>query len=185
MKRIVTIVSALSLLLTAQAMAEPYGWTLSLSNSDPMANTGATFPGFGTVYLWLNCTTPLDPGGAAAFGAEVGFTGFSTIAGFTPSAGVLNAGSATHPLLAIGGCPVGPVVVGSFTVIGVSGTMCLGTVADPDVITVDCDLITPTEFPSAVIGMDNAGGVPCSTGTQCPLISVEANTWGSVKSLYR
>lgn len=180
MKRILTIVSVLSLVLASGAMAEPYGWSLSFSSTDPDVNAGAALPGFGTVYLWLRCTTDVDPGGAAAYGAHVSATGGAFIAGFTPSAGVLNAGNATDLLLAVGGCPTIATVIGSFTVVGGVTDLCM-----ENAITVDCDLITPTEYASAVIGASAGGGVVCVTGTQCEPVSTEESSWGSIKGLYR
>jgi hypothetical protein len=181
MKRILTIVSVLSLalVLTSGAMAagETYGWTLSLSNTDPLVNAGAAFGGVGTAYLWLNCNS-VD--GAAAFGCNVTATNGAIVAGFTASPGVLNAGTATAPALAIGGCPSGPFLAGSFLVVGAATDMCLDTA-----ITVDCDQIHPTEWPSAVIGLSAGGGVVCETGDQCTPVSTEESSWGSIKTLYR
>lgn len=163
--------------VTAEAYGEYYGWTLSFTDTDPEQNVGPAFPGFGTVYLWMFCNQ-ID--GAAAYGANVTATNGAFIAGFTPVAGVLNAGTATALALAIGGCPNGPIVIGSFTVVGTATDMCMDTA-----ITVDCDQITPTEWASAVRGLSAGGGTICETGDLCIGDATAASSWGAIKGLYR
>lgn len=157
-----------------------YAWSLSFSDTDPLANEGPALAGFGTVYLWLSCSAN---DGAAAFGGHVTATGGAFLAGFTPSASVLNAGTATDLLLAVGGCPSGAYLVGSFTVIGSATDMCIDNPT-----TVNCDLINPIEFPSAFTGVSAGGGTVCEFGNvfcETGPTSVEESSWGSIKGLYR
>jgi len=183
MKRILTVVSVLSLVLATGAMALDYGWTLSTSNSDPLVNTGAPLPGTGSIYLWLNCNL-VD--GAAAFGAHVTATNAAVIAGFTPVSGVLNAGTATDPQLAIGGCPDGPFLVGSFFMVGAAFDMCLENLDLGGGLprTVDCNQITPTEFDSDVIGLA-LDTTPCMNAAQECTDATEPASWGQIKGMYR
>lgn len=173
--RLLVLVSLLLLVSASGVLAQEYGWTLSFSSSEPLVSIGPAFPGLGTVYLWLFCNYG---DGAAAYGANVTATNGAFIAGFTPVTGVLNAGTATALLLAIGGCPDGPVLVGSFTVVGTATEMCMDTA-----ITVDCDLIAPGEYPSYVRGLSAGGGGVC--GHLCEFVATEESSWGSLKGLYR
>jgi len=99
--------------------------------------------------------------------------------------GVLNAGTGTDPQLAIGGCPDGPFLVGSFFMVGAAFNMCMENLDLGGGLprTVDCNQITPTEFDSAVIGL-GLDTAPCENGT-CSTIAVEPTTWSTIKSLYR
>jgi hypothetical protein len=75
-------------------------------NTDP-------FPlGTGQLYLWYYCTS--HPWGLAAAEFDVG--GSIAVHSFTPMNGFTNAGDATHLLLAVGGCPGGPLLAGTFQV---------------------------------------------------------------------
>ncbi|MBZ0267936.1 hypothetical protein K8I85_07260 [bacterium] len=187
MKRILTIVSVLSLVLAAGAMAEPYGWTVSLSSTDPDVNSGPAGGGFTTTtfYLWLKCSTDPLPGGAAAAGMTATVAGGAFPGGFNNEAFVLNAGDGTNLQLAIGGCPAGPIVVGNWGHLNTDGSgisVCL----EAGGLTVDCDQITPTEYPHASIGATTiAGDAPCVVGELCPVVSNEEASWGSIKGLYR
>ena len=92
MKRILTIVSVLSLVVASGAMAEDYGWSLSGSAADATVNTGpavASTPF--SVFLHLECA-PFDGISAAEFSMSTNFFD----AGFTPLAGALNAGTSVH-----------------------------------------------------------------------------------------
>lgn len=184
MKRIRTIrrafalASLLSLVLVPGAMAGLYSWSLSFSDTDPQVNAGPSLPVVGEVYLWLFCSDE----GAAAFSAEFTATNGAFLAAFTPVPGVSFTGILPSPQLVLGGCPSGPFLVGSFTVIGVDTDICL-----ENAITVDCDPVDPMGWPSGVIGASAGGGTVCELGNvfcEGP-VSTRENSWGSVKGLYR
>jgi hypothetical protein len=187
MKRILTIAFALTL-LASSAFAEDYQWTLSLSNTDPFVNTGAPVAGLVPVYLWLAGNVPglPDPGCAAAAEFDMDITNWSNF-GFSPVAGVLNAGNENALLLAIGGCPQGPFLAGSFNLFdgtGAGGDACLvPSAANGFNVTVDCDPIAPQNHDNAIIGVSTIGD-PCEVG-QLGEVAVEASTWGALKGLYR
>ena len=89
-----------------------FGWSISRSATDPFENTASSGIGSGQLYLWYYCTS--HPFGLATAEFDVG--GTIAVHSFTPMNGFLNAGDATHLLLAVGGCPWGPVVAGTFQV---------------------------------------------------------------------
>ena len=92
-----------------------YGWSISSSSTDPFVNSGTLPEVVTSLYLWLHCTAG---GGMAAaeFQIEMDDSVFLPVA-FTPQNGFLNAGTVTHILVAVGGCPTGPVVAGTWTVL--------------------------------------------------------------------
>lgn len=89
-----------------------FGWTISGSITDPLYNQSTQPLGTGHLFLWYYCT--FDRYGLAAAEFDVG--GTIAVHSFTPLNGFLNGGDATHLLLAVGGCPPGPVVAGMFQV---------------------------------------------------------------------
>ena len=89
-----------------------FGWTISGSQTSPYENTAAAPGGTGQLYLWYVCGS--HPQGLASSEFDVG--GTIAVHSFTPLNGFLNAGDATHLLLAIGGCPMGPILAGTFQV---------------------------------------------------------------------
>jgi hypothetical protein len=89
-----------------------FGWTISGSATDPLYNQSAQPLGTGQLFLWYYCT--FDRYGLAAAEFDVG--GTIAVHSFTPMNGFLNAGDATHLRLAVGGCPMGPIVAGTFQV---------------------------------------------------------------------
>ncbi len=183
MKRVLTIAAAL-LVFAAPSFAQlKYGWTISSSASDPFVNSGPTSAAPFTLFLWYYCSTD---DGMTAFEADITLPAGVLNFGFTPQNGYLNAGGAGNLLLAVGGCPTGPVVAGSWTFFGSTpGDICLvpsafsGTRA-----TVDCDIVVPHVIPIEAKGFDyGADGLSCDEDL-C-VVSVESSSWGSVKSLYR
>jgi hypothetical protein len=91
-----------------------FGWTISASDTDPR-KTVAAIGGQRTLYLWLVCV--------ACGGAQHGLSaavfdleGSATVVSFTPVNGFLNAGTDTEILMAVGACPVGPVVAAEIVV---------------------------------------------------------------------
>ena len=183
MKRILTIAAVLAV-MAAPAFAADYGWTISASGTDPFVNQGPINPAPTTLFLWLQCTGA-DGMSAAEFDAipPAGYLNF----GFTPQNGFLNAGGAGDLLLAVGGCPTGPVVAGSWTFFGsTAGQVCLlPSVRSGVNVTVDCDPVNPQQHPNATIGYGIGSAPTCNDGQPLCLVAVEPSSWGSVKSLYR
>jgi hypothetical protein len=198
MKKVTRLAIACVLTLAASTAALAgggtgrYEWRISFSNSDPYAQTGADFASFGNLYLWvIGCNSvPAGPGLASAE-FDVVATGW-TVVGFAPANGFLNAGGPSDPLLAVGGCPAGPVIAGSWTVLGTAGKMSLKeSVRSSTCATVDCDGVTPQlwSWPDEMLvaGAISAGqaGIVNTWGNGCGADPVDASSWGSVKSLYR
>lgn len=170
-----------AILLPAASLAQDYGWKVSASPVDPNLNEGSVPPGIANLYLWLSCTTS-HLGGASAMETEAAVSPGNTILGFVTSGVVLNAGDATHLLLAFGGCPTGPVAVGYWIVLKQAPLeLCLGGTN----VTVDCDP-APTAWPHEWLGFKDSGG-PCGLTTECGIIhvGVDDSSWGSIKGLYR
>ena len=55
MKRILTIISVLTLVMASGAVAEEYGWSISNSSTDAFSNTGVPVPALSDLYLWFVC----------------------------------------------------------------------------------------------------------------------------------
>lgn len=91
--------------------SHPYGWTLSASPTDPHVNTGSLAIGVDSLFVFLSCTR--DGGAAAAGFSFLPDDPGLVVTGFEPVPGVLNAGTATDPLLAIGGCPRNATLIGT------------------------------------------------------------------------
>ena len=92
-------------------------------------------------------------------------------------------------LIAVGGCPTEPMPVGDFLMIDATG---LGLQLYPcpsaqNDLNVSVNCVALQMYPNDYVGYasdgspapTNCGGIPCA------LVSVEASSWGSVKSLYR
>lgn len=174
--------------LGASAQQYRYGWTISKSSTDPFVNTGAPTPGIDNLFLWFQCST-VDGLAAVDFVVNVEPPGSIAILAFTPSNGFLNAGSPTALLLAVGGCPAGPVLAGNWIVNRSSaGALCFGPgITFPTPVAVDCAL-DPQAYECDFIGYDDNGS-PCehyvSGVALCQTTAVEDTSWGAIKSLYR
>jgi hypothetical protein len=185
MKRSLTILAALAILVTASSAfgQAQFGWTISGSSANPDANTGAATNTVATLYLWLQCGTGQ---GMASAEFDLGTGGSMSVLAFTALNGFLNAGGATNLLLAVGGCPNGPVVAGSVLVLDLPGDVCIvPAAANGNNVTVECGTL-------ALIANDYRGyanlGPPCDSTpsvTLCDIYAVEDDSWGSIKSLYR
>lgn len=184
MNRIPTILAALLVAWASSSHAQThtYGWTISSSNTDPLANSGSVTGAPQSLYLWLQCAAP-EGMSAAEFDLQLpgGVLNF----GFNTQNGFLNAGGSGNLLLAVGACPAGPVIAGSWTVFNTAaGDYCLVASAGSGTIaTVDCNIVTPGVWPITQRGYSTSGAAACTEGL-C-VISVEPTTWGGVKSLYR
>lgn len=184
MKRFLTIWVFVCLLAAAPAAfaQNTYGWTISSSNSDPFVNTGSVTGAPLALYLWLQCAQPAGMSAAEFdFQTPPGVLNF----GFTAQNGFLNAGGNSNLLLAVGGCPTGPVSAGVWNVFNTAaGTYCLvNSAANGIRVTVDCDPINPQGWPIGAKGFAVDGASSCDESL-C-IISVEPTSWGEVKSLYR
>ena len=180
MKRFLTIVSALCLcaVMSTNAQAAIYGWTLSKSSTDPLVQTGSPNAGTDNIYLWFYCS---DEGMSAA---EMTLSSVppGQVLAFNVMNGFLNAGTATNLLLAVGGCPSSTVVAGSILINHfVPVTVCLGGAN----VTVDCSPI-PDSWPHDHKGYADLSLPSCLNDTPklCP-ISVEETSWSTIKSFYR
>lgn len=184
MKRFLTTWVFVSLLATAPAAysQNTYGWTISSSNSDPFVNTGTVTGAPLSIYLWLQCA---QPAGMSAAEFDLQLPAGASNFGFTAMNGFLNAGGSSNLLLAVGGCPTGPVVAGSWTVFNTGvGSYCLvNSAANGIRVTVDCDPINPQGWPIGAKGFAVDAASSCDEGL-C-IVSVEPSSWGEVKSLYR
>ena len=113
MKRFLTILFVLA--LATSVSARDFGWTLSNSPTDALANSGTFTAGILTLYLHYYCTN--DGNGLASAEFDIQSTSAANLVlAFTALNGFLNAGGATNLLLAVGGCPYGPVAAGNFLI---------------------------------------------------------------------
>ena len=195
MKRLLTILSLIAIVampvaVLAEGEAAPYEWSISDSNQDPFVNTDTT-TGFHTVYLWFACSRSANDGGpggmaAAEFALVTTPPGANLHVASNVVNGYLNAGSATNLLLAVGGCPTGPVVAANLLVIiNVPGNMDLAPSSTQTKGTVDC-AVNPSLWPIDWRGIGFLGLTPHGKGKGgCTPVSVEESTWGSIKGLYR
>ncbi len=151
MRRALACVLAL-LVPSAPASAAQYGWSISASDIDPHVHTGGNATGFGHLYLWYECN--LDAG-LSSVDLSLAAVGVAVV-GFTPLNGFVNAGSATHLLLAVASCPNAPVLAGQIPVIfsGVPASLCI----DPGGIAVDC---IPSVWPIYTVGWDALSPPSC------------------------
>jgi hypothetical protein len=188
MKRFLTICSVVTVLaLAVNANAQQrYGWTVSGSPTAPCQTTGNfAVGGLATLFLWYTYNSPAGMS-AADISVVLNPIGSVNVLAFNTANGFLNAGNANNLLLAVGGCPNGPVNAGSWLALPVmpAWEFCLGG----NNVTVNCD-INPIPFPNDTHGFAN-GGAPtaCVNGMDdnCqPTTSVESSSWGTIKSLYR
>jgi len=172
-----------------------YDWSVSSSNSTPDANTGPDGTGgVNTVYLWLVMGCNTLPGFPGMASADIGLypVGDWTILAFNVLNGFLNAGNSTKLLLAVGGCPTGPVVAGEILALGTAGGIRLGigTVSPPTSGTVDCTADPQLwSWPEFVryrgFKTDGSAGTLQDHGNGCTANPVDESSWGSIKSHYR
>jgi hypothetical protein len=181
-----TFIISLELLLSfgiaAKSFAlheEAYAWTASHSSVDPLVNTGSPNGSLDTLFLWFYCS----PEGMAAAEIDLVSTPPGQVVAFNVMNGYLNAGNATHLLLAVGGCPNAPVVAGSILFLHFAPVaICLGGAN----VTVDCSQ-DPQAWPHDCKGYADLGLPPCLSDTPdlCFELSVEKSSWGTIKGLYR
>lgn len=173
---------SLSLLTPAVLSAGQYGWSISASSTDPAVNQGTLQTGSVNLYLWYACA---DDGGMAA--AEFRLDSLdpaNVLVSFTTMNGFLNAGTFPDMLLAVGGCPTGPVVAGRLNVSSVvPGDYCVvPSELSARRLVVDC---TITGYPLQAKGYSSRGTMPLCYEPLCPDVSVEGSSWGRIKGIYR
>lgn len=164
------------------AGASPYRLSISASNVVASQNASAPTGSIRQLYLWLVCAST----GVSALECEM--SGSLAPLGFVTGPGIINAGTGTHLLLAITGCPhnAPALILGYWYVYDTGGSLCGG--GSPPASIVDCD-VDPSVFEPQIIGFASNGAPPCTTGTSdCIIVggvSVEQGTWGRTKDLYR
>ncbi|MCA9751265.1 MAG: hypothetical protein KC591_03675 [Gemmatimonadetes bacterium] len=94
---------------------DDYGWSISSSSTNSSLFSGPLSSNIDYLYLWLTCTTT-EGIAAMECGLESDNTVFVPLA-FEPMNGALNAGTATHLILAVGGCPREPFLIGRILVL--------------------------------------------------------------------
>ena len=185
MKRAVAIIALLAIVSIAStpiAYGTEFAWTISSSDISPTENTGLPANGIATLYLWL-CGSGE---GMASAEFDLCVNDNLQLLAFTPATGFLNAGGASNLLLAAAGCPIGPVVAGDILVLDLGGDICLcPAAANGNNVTVECT--TLALIPNQYRGYSSFG--PNCESPQfpnlCGPVSVDDDSWGSIKSLYR
>jgi hypothetical protein len=189
MKRLLLVLGMIGALASNAAAQTPlYGWTLSNSTTDPFDNSGAVSGQPINAYLWYACN---GPEGISAAEFDLAFSeGSGTVSSFTPLNAWLNAGTATHLLLA-DDCESAPILAGRIELeFGTSGSsLCIvPDSTDGNNVSVDCSW-TANLWPNQTVGLTTGSAPPCDdrvSGTLCTRpVAVEPDTWGKVKSAYR
>jgi hypothetical protein len=185
MRRFVTIVSVLAVLLVASnafaSNANQFGWTISVSATDYTQNTGEPLGGPGTLYLWIGCSSGITRAAASEFGLS-GTIVVSSVAGSAPQ--YLFSGAPTDLLGVYDRAPACPTMVGIVTVFDVAGgSLCLvPSGANDRNLTIGTD---GNGYSNGFIGYSSDGSSPGASSTFCSPIAVESENWGSIKSMYR
>jgi len=186
MKRFMTIFAlAMLVMAPAAANAQQYGWTISSSTADPYVNTGGTVGTLAFIYLWLACTTT-DGVSAAEMDLAYSPAGLGVNIAVTAQNGFLNAGAGNALLLATA-CQNGPIVAAQIIYQALApGELCLVPSAANNLnVSVDCtNFLT---WNNETIGFSFGGAaLTCDDGAPlCQTISVEEQSWGQIKGLYR
>lgn len=166
-----------------------YDWYLSFSETNPYIQGRPPAAGVQEIYLWL-AVAWMD--GMAAAEMVVRSSPGLEFLGFEPRNGFLNAGTGNHLLLAVGGCPGGPVVAGKVTLYAADatgGSVCTEHPSGPGIPidTVDCNIVVPSTWPGGYWGCTTVPGeYPCVLSFFCyGGVPVERSTWGDLKAMYR
>ena len=133
---------ALMVLVAGGAQAQrPYAWTISGSDTDWFENAIAFVPGLQTHYLWFSLHRASQDGVAAAEFRLASSSAANVVVSFTPAPGFLNAGGTTDLLLAVAGCPSGPIVAGNILLlVNEPGSLCFAPSVNEIMGTVDCSV---------------------------------------------
>lgn len=160
-----------------QGGLNPYGWTLSSSDSDPYENAGPLPVGAPfTLYLWLACST--EGWSFAEMRIESRIPPLLML-GIVPRPGIVIVGDTIFPdvRLAVGGCPTGPMLVAELLCILFApghGEICIVPSSAGNRFTVDCS-VPAEEFPFRAIGFGSDGppSGTCADGDPWLLCSSE------------
>ncbi len=179
---ILTVVVAVG--AVPSALAAEFGWTISASSDDPDVSTGTPTMAVISLYLWLQCG---EGDGMAAAEMQLLASGGLPIFAFSAMGGFLNAGTATDLLLAVGGCPNGPIVAGYILILDLPGDICIvPSAANGLNVTVECSTLAVVQ--NRYRGYSNIAG-PCESQSDLWLcegpVSVEDSSWGGIKAMYR
>jgi hypothetical protein len=170
-----------------------FGWTISASSGDPFVHTSAPVVGTDSLYLWIACTVDTtdllrDRVNSAEFNLGGTLDGIDGIPIGVNGALWLRK-EPDRLLMAIGGCPAGPLLVGILPVVddGSGGTVCFEPSGWDLNVTVDCSTHIGEVRENDYVGFANDGSEPCrSTPTFCPVpVPVDVDTWSEVKARYR
>jgi hypothetical protein len=177
--KLATILAFAGFLVATSASAQIYGWSLSESLTETCVNQGTPSFGVKNIYLWHTYAISLKMAAA-----DIAVGGSLAPLAFNPLNGFLNAGTATGLLLAVGGCPIPPVIAGSILIVDTGGNLILGGAR----LTVDC--VVNDAYLSGTTGWSSDGSPPVEFSANgiagCDYIdSVEPQSWGRVKHLYR
>ena len=206
MKKFLTMAMVLALLAvlptTALAQNGYYTWSVSGSPTDPFDNNPANpGPGLQTLYLWfVEGCHPADTGGMSAAEFKLVTTGW-TIAALLPQNSFLEVGPSAdatgkNVLMAVGGCPTGPIVAANLlvTAVGAGRVGFASTDAGEGLsqvaATIECSA-NPVlnEWPSVMrcIGYatQDDGSPNQDHGQDCNVTPVDSGSWGQIKGLYR
>jgi hypothetical protein len=104
--------AAMCVIMVVRVHAETYGWIVSNSITDPHSNGGLPNGSTDNLYLWMYC---FDGMAAAEMTLESIPPG--QVIAFNVMNGFLNAGNVTNLLLAVGGCPGGPLIAGTILIL--------------------------------------------------------------------
>ena len=157
-----------------------YTWTLSHSQTDPLVNSGQPNVSTDNLFLWFYCSSE----GMSAAEIDLVSTPPGQVLAFNVMNGYLNAGNATHLLLAVGGCPNAPIVAGAALILHFNP---LAVCLEGANVTVDCSP-NPQAWPHDRKGYADLGLPLClsdTVGLLCVGVSIEESSWGTIKSLYR
>lgn len=141
-----------------------YEFSISASSTDPFAAVDAPVDTLRTLYLWVTCVDD----GLSAFEADV--LSSTTPLSFVPAVNVLNVGTPSELMLAVGGCPFGSnlnLLLGEWLVWDDGITFCLTSSAQSGQMTaVDCSSPSPAStIDPQVSGFSSSAAPPCSIGT--------------------
>lgn len=162
----------LACFLVSGAANAQYSLMLSASDSDPEITYSATPLGFAPLYLWATCAKD----GLAALEAE--FHGSMAAVAFSPSPNVLSVSEIPHLLLAVGGCPTPPLLLGTLWVSDPSGgSIGIGAPSGEGLFgAVDCTPV-PSLHTMRTVGFASAGHVVPVEGMCTSCEEIVYGTW--------
>lgn len=183
------LLALLTLAPEAPAQDEYYVWLISDSQTNPLSNFGnpATYR---VLYLWFWCDTENGLSGATM---DLSVPPGTTVEGFYPMNGFVNAGGATDLLVGDVMCRQGPVVVGHWvTFWDGPGNYCLVPSSwSGKLEAAHCEDAPPYYYPIRQVGFSVGVPEPICYDQIAASLSCMAtvgngeSSWGRTKSLYR